>query len=59
MVKPFKVRVFQINTLIKDIYDKGKKISLGHEMPNDMNGWEYGTNLDYMKKISKYWTDKI
>ena len=23
-------------------------------MPND-GGWEYGTNLDYMKDISNYW----
>jgi len=23
-------------------------------MPDD-GGWEYGTNLDYMKEISNYW----
>lgn len=25
-----------------------------HEMPDD-GGWEYGTNLDYMKEICEYW----
>ena len=55
MVKPFKVNIS--DQIIKDIYDKVKKYPW-HEMPND-GGWEYGTNLDYMKKISKYWTDKF
>jgi microsomal epoxide hydrolase len=27
-------------------------------MPDD-GGWTYGTNLDYMKEISKYWIDKF
>jgi microsomal epoxide hydrolase len=27
-------------------------------MPND-GGWEYGTNLDYMKEISEYWVNKF
>jgi len=27
-------------------------------MPND-GGWEYGTNLDYMKEISKYWINEF
>ena len=25
-------------------------------MPKD-GGWEYGTNLDYMKEISEYWVN--
>ena len=29
-----------------------------HEMPND-GGWEYGTNLDYMKLICDYWVDQF
>ena len=48
MVKPFKVNIS--DQIIKDIYDKIKKYPW-HEMPND-GGWEYGTNLDYMKEIS-------
>ena len=55
MVKPFKVNIS--DQIINDIYDKVKKYSW-HEMHND-GGWEYGTNLDYMKKISKYWIGKF
>jgi len=55
MVKPFKVNIS--DQIIKDIYDKVKKYPW-HEMPND-GGWEYGTNLNYMKEISKYWVSKF
>jgi len=55
MVKPFKVNIS--DQIINDIYDKVKKYPW-HEMPND-GGWEYGTNLDYMKEISKYWVSKF
>jgi len=55
MVKPFKVNIS--DQTIKDIYDKVKKYPW-HEMPND-GGWEYGTNLDYMKEISKYWVSEF
>jgi len=55
MVKPFKVDIS--DQIIKDIYDKVKKYPW-HEMPND-GGWEYGTNLDYMKEISKYWISEF
>jgi len=30
---------------------------LWHEMPND-GGWQYGTNLDYMKAFCSYWIDE-
>jgi len=55
MVKPFKVNIS--DQIIKDIYDKVKKYPW-HEMPND-GGWKYGTNLDYMKEISKYWVSEF
>jgi len=55
MVKPFKVNIS--DQIIKDIYDKVKKYPW-HEMPND-GGWEYGTNLNYMKEISKYWVSEF
>jgi pimeloyl-ACP methyl ester carboxylesterase len=29
-----------------------------HEMPND-GGWEYGTNLDYMKEFCEYWVNEF
>lgn len=28
-----------------------------HEMPDD-GGWEYGTNLDYMKELCAYWVEE-
>jgi len=55
MLKPFKVDI--ADQIIKDIYNKVKKYPW-HEMPND-GGWEYGTNLDYMKEISKYWVSEF
>jgi len=55
MVKPFKVNIS--DQIIQDIYNKVKKYPW-HEMPND-GGWEYGTNLDYMKEISKYWVSEF
>lgn len=27
-----------------------------HEMPND-GGWDYGTNMDYLKELCAYWVD--
>lgn len=29
-----------------------------HEMPDD-GGWEYGTNIDYLKKLCAYWVDEF
>ena len=29
-----------------------------HEMPDD-GGWDYGTNLDYLKKLCTYWVDEF
>ena len=51
MIKPFKINIS--NRQLEDIYNKVKKYPW-HEMPDDSN-WQYGTNLDYMKEISKYW----
>ena len=60
MVKPFKVNIS--DQIIKDIYDKVKRYPW-HEMPKDISGkdggWHYGTDLDYMKKISNYWVNKF
>ena len=54
MITPFKINIS--NKIIEDINNKVKNYSW-HEMPDD-GGWSYGTNLDYMKEISKYWIDK-
>ena len=51
MIKPFKVNIS--DQVLEAIYAKVKKYQ-SHEMPDD-GGWEDGTNLDYMKKISNYW----
>ena len=48
MIKPFKVNIS--DQVLEAICAKVKKYPW-HEMPDD-GGWEYGTNLDYMKKIS-------
>ena len=51
MIKTFKIDISDKE--LKDIYDRVKKFPW-HEMPED-GGWEYGTNLNYMKEISNYW----
>jgi len=55
MIRPFKINIS--NKIIEDI---NKKVSEypWHEMPDD-GGWAYGTNIEYMKEISKYWVDKF
>ena len=55
MIKPFKVNVS--DDILKEINNKVKNYPW-HEMPND-GGWNYGTNLDYMKEISNYWVTKF
>ena len=55
MIRPFKINIS--NKIIEDIDTKVANYSW-HEMP-DEGGWNYGTNLDYMKEISKYWVDKF
>ncbi|MDC1278700.1 epoxide hydrolase [Candidatus Pelagibacter ubique] len=51
MIKPFKLNI--PNKALQEIYTKVKNYPW-HEMPDD-GGWEYGSNLDYMKEISSYW----
>jgi len=55
MIRPFKINIS--NKIIENINMKVANYSW-HEMPDD-DGWTYGTNLDYMKEISKYWIDKF
>ena len=55
MIKPFKVEISEEN--LQNIYSKVKNYQW-HEMPDD-GGWNYGTNLDYMKDFSKYWVEKF
>ena len=51
MIKPFKIDI--PDKVLEEVRLKVKNYPW-HEMPDD-GGWEYGTNLEYMKEISKYW----
>ena len=55
MIRPFKLRV--PNKTINEIYSKVKKYPWSNI--EDMYGWEHGTNLKYLKEISKYWVTKF
>ena len=55
MIRPFKINISK--KIIEDINKKVVEYPW-HEMPDD-DGWAYGTNLDYMKEISKYWVDNF
>ena len=55
MIRPFKINIS--NKIIEDINKKVVEYPW-HEMPDD-GGWTYGTNLEYMKEISKYWIEKF
>ena len=54
MIKRFKLSVSK-NTLNK-IYSKIKNYPW--ENVKKLNGWDYGTNLSYLKNFSKYWVSK-
>ncbi len=54
MIKPFKLEIS--DKILQNIYSKVKNYPW-HEMPDD-GGWDYGTNLDYMKEFSNYWIKK-
>ena len=55
MIKPFKVEIS--NEILQNINSKVKNYQW-HEMPDD-GGWDYGTNLDYMKEFAEYWSSKF
>ena len=55
MIKSFKVQISEEK--LQNIYSKVKNYQW-HEMPDD-GGWDYGTNLDYMKEFSNYWVSKF
>ena len=54
-LKPFKLNVSE-ETLN---YIKKRVSSYPwHEMPND-GGWDYGTNIDYLKNFCEYWVEEF
>ena len=52
---PFKIEILdkQIDEILKKVENYP-----WHEMPDD-GGWQYGTNLDYMKELCSYWLEKF
>ena len=55
MIKPFKAEISE--ETLQNIYSNVKNYQW-HEMPDD-GGWDYGTNLDYMKEFADYWVNKF
>lgn len=53
------IRPFSVNVSDEIIKDVRARVSAfpWHEMPDD-GGWNYGTNLDYMKEFCDYWVHK-
>ena len=51
---PFKIEISdkQINEILKRVENFP-----WHEMPDD-GGWEYGTNLYFMRDLCDYWVNK-
>lgn len=52
-VKPFQFHVSE--DALQDILARVKNYPW-HEMPDD-GGWDYGTNIDYLKELCAYWVD--
>ena len=55
MIEPFTVSVS--DSEVEEIYNKVKNYSW-KEMSN-LDGWECGSNFNYMKEFSKYWISKF
>ena len=51
MIKQYKISVPK--STLNEIYKKVRNFPW--TAAQNMNGWEYGTNLNYLKSISKYW----
>ena len=54
MIKPYKLSVSK--KTLNEIYKKVKNYPWN--LIQNVNGWEYGTNYNYLKNISKYWASK-
>ena len=54
------IRPFKLNVPDKTLNDIRNRV-LNYpwpEMPDD-GGWNYGTNLEYMKEICSYWVEQF
>ena len=54
MIKPYKISVPK--STLNNIYKKVR--AYPWKMMQNVDGWEYGTNYNFLKKISKYWVSK-
>ena len=54
MIKPYKISVPK--STLNNIYKKVR--AYPWKMIQNVNGWEYGTNYNFLKKISQYWISK-
>ena len=54
MIKPYKISVPK--SALNNIYKKVR--TYPWKMIQNVNGWEYGTNYNFLKKISKHWVSK-
>ena len=53
-IQPFRIDV--ADTILRQIRERVAQYPW-HEMPDD-GGWDYGTNLDYLKQLCAYWVDE-
>jgi pimeloyl-ACP methyl ester carboxylesterase len=54
-VVPFKIRV--PDAVLTDLKQRLRQARLPDEIPG--SGWDYGTNLDYLKQLIAYWRDSF
>ncbi len=54
-VRPFKVEV--PDATLQDLRERLDRTRWPDEIPG--SGWEYGTNLDYIKELVEYWRTKV
>ena len=54
------LKTFKIDVCQRDLNFIYKKVSEypWHEMPSD-GGWQFGTNVDFMKDLCKYWVEQF
>src|SRR4051812_40103308 len=52
-VVPFKIHV--PDDVLKDLRQRLARARFGDEMPGA--GWDYGTNVAYLKRLIEYWRD--
>ncbi len=53
-IEPFKIQV--TDAVLKDLRERLDRTRFPDEVPD--TGWEYGTNLAYMKELVEYWRTK-